>query len=63
MKNLRKLAILLLDDENGINAAAFAELSQELGAAGQHDILAAVGCQDDRYFISEIDAERLLAVV
>jgi hypothetical protein len=59
MKNLpRKLAILLLDDENGINEAAWTELLPLLDV----DIVDAAQCVGSRYFLNEDDAERLLAV-
>ncbi len=60
MKNLRKLAILLLDDENGINESAYNQLAADLAFAGHTDILNVVKCQDGRYFIGENDAERLM---
>lgn len=59
MKNLRKLAILLLDDENGINEAAYNELVPLLIESGDQDVLDAVNAQDGRFFIGETDAERL----
>jgi len=62
MKNLRTLAILLLDDENGINAAAYNELATQLAAEGHTDILNAVTAQDGRYYLGEDDAQDLLAV-
>jgi hypothetical protein len=63
MKNIRKLAILLLDDENGINEAAYNELATQLAAEGHNDILNAVTAQDDRYYLGEDDAQELLVVV
>ena len=75
MKNLRKLAILLLDDEHGINEAAYNELATQLADAGHTDILNAVkadaGHTDilnavkadaGRYYLGEDDAQDLLAV-
>ena len=62
MKNLRKLAILLLDDENGINEAAYNELAAELSAAGHTDILNAVTAQDGRFYLGEDDAQDLLRI-
>jgi len=62
MKNLRKLAILLLDDENGINEAAYNELATQLAEAGHTDILNAVTAQDGRYYLGEDDAQDLLGV-
>ena len=59
MKNIRLLAILLLDDENGINGLAYNALAAELAATGNDDILLAVRAQDGRYFIGEDDAESL----
>ncbi len=62
MKNLRTLAILLLDDANGINEAAFGELSKSLvEAGGNDDILSAVIAQDGRFYLGEDDAQDLLA--
>jgi hypothetical protein len=59
MKNIRQLAILLLDDENGINEAAFNELAPALVESGNQDVLDAVNAQDGRYFIGESDADAL----
>lgn len=59
MNNLRNLAILLLDDENGICDAAYNVLFPHLDS----DIVDAVRCQDNRYFLNEDDAERLKQVV
>jgi hypothetical protein len=58
MKNIRKVAILLLDDENGINESAFNELMADL----PNDILEAIQFVNGRYFLNEDDAERLMAV-
>jgi hypothetical protein len=62
MKNLRKLAILLLDDENGINKDAYRELAKELIAEGHTDIVNAVTAQNGRYYLGEDDAADLAAV-
>jgi len=62
MKNLRILAILLLDDENGINEQAFQQLAVELEIAGHTDILNAVNAQDGRFYLGEDDAADLLKV-
>jgi hypothetical protein len=62
MKNLRKLAILLLDDENGINEAAYNELATQLAEAGHTDILNAVKADAGRYYLGEDDAQDLLTV-
>lgn len=63
MKNIRTLAILLLDDEHGINEAAFQELQASLTLEpGNEDILNAVKAQDGRYYLGEDDAQDLLAV-
>jgi len=51
---LRKLAILLLDDENGINEEAYNELSAHLSKeAVNEDITNAVVSQDSRFFLNE----------
>jgi hypothetical protein len=63
MKNLRQLAILLLDDENGINESAYRVLAQELIAEGHPDIVNAVTAQDGRFFLGEQDAAELRKVV
>ena len=55
MNNIRNLAILLLDDEHGINEAAFNEMLPNL----DNDIVNVVECQNGRYFIGEDDAETL----
>ncbi len=60
MKNIRLLAILLLDDENGINGLAYNALAQALTESGNEDVLLAVRAQDGRYFIGEQDAAELL---
>ncbi len=62
MKNLRLLAILLLDDKNGINEAAYNELHTELVLAGYTDITSAVQAQDGRFYIGEDDAQDLLGI-
>ena len=62
MKNLRILAILLLDDENGINEQAFQQLAVELEIAGHTDILNAVNAQDGRFYLGEDDAQDLLTI-
>ena len=63
MKNIRTLAILLLNDEHGINESGFQKLEQLLLAesADNQDILNATKAQDGRYFIGEDDAQELLA--
>ena len=55
-KNIRLLAILLLDDQDGINEEAFNHLSSMLHETGNQDILDAVEANDDRYWIGEDDA-------
>jgi len=61
MKNLRTLAILLLDDENGINSEAYFLLEPMLHETGNQDILDVVECQHGRYYLGEDDAQDLLA--
>lgn len=62
MKNIRTLAILLLDDENGIPEAAFNELADFLVESDNTDILDVAVCVDGRVFINEGDAEKLAQI-
>jgi hypothetical protein len=51
---LRKLATLLLDDENGINEEAYNELSAHLSKeAVNEDITNAVEAMEGRFFLNE----------
>jgi hypothetical protein len=56
MKINRKTVILLLDDENGINEAAFNEMFPNIDS----DIIEVVQTDKGRYFLNETDAERLM---
>jgi len=58
MKNIRALAILLLDDEHGISDAAMEALVVALDGSHQ-DILDVVHCEQGRNFIHEDAAEIL----
>jgi len=58
-KNIRLLAILLLNDENGINSEAYEALASMLHEIGNQDILDAVEANNGRYWIGEDDAEDL----
>jgi hypothetical protein len=59
-KQIREFAIILLDDEQGINAKAYEALAKLLKETGSEDILSVVeGCKD-RYYLGEDDAEDLL---
>lgn len=58
-KNIRQLAILLLDDENGINSEAYEALASILHETGNQDILDAVEANNGRYWIGEDDAQAL----
>lgn len=55
MKNLRKLAILVLDDPNGISEGAFDELQNVLVESGAvySDIFDAVKCSEGRFYLPE----------
>lgn len=50
---LRKFAIRLLDDENGINEAAWIDLRDRLIERSFEDITNAVEAADGRYFLPE----------
>ena len=61
-KVIRKLAIKLLDDENGegINREAYVLLTMLMAASGNEDILKEVNEADNRAFIGEDFAEEEL---
>lgn len=56
---LRTLALAILNDEQGINSKAFYILESLLRSSGDVDILDAVKCDNDRFYISEATAEAL----
>ena len=59
-RQIREFAIIVLDDEQGINAKAYEALAKLLKETGSEDILSLVeGCKD-RYYLGEDDAEDLL---
>lgn len=61
-KTFRELAIKLLNDENGINSDAYRTL-EDIAFISPHnnnDIFNAVSAQDNRYFLNEDLAEKLL---
>ena len=58
---MRKLALLLLDDEHGINEKAYEELAAALVDSGNEDVLQAVDGADGRYYIGEDYAEEELS--
>jgi hypothetical protein len=62
MKNedIRELALLVLDDENGISEEAYNKLSGLLQEAECADILEAVDATDGRFYIGEDFAEEKL---
>ena len=55
-KKIRLLAILLLDDQDGINSEAYEQLAAMLHETSNQDILDAVEANGGRYWISEEDA-------
>tara|TARA_R110002126_G_scaffold253231_3_gene396275 strand:- start:1384 stop:1635 length:252 start_codon:yes stop_codon:yes gene_type:complete len=57
---LRKLAILVLDDEHGIAESAYNQLVDMLVNNECQDILDAVDGSDGRYYIGEDVAEQML---
>jgi len=60
-KAVRKMALLLLDEENGISKKAFELLSGMLVETENEDILDAVDMTEDRVYIGEDFAEEELA--
>lgn len=59
-RSMRKLAILLLDDDNGIKNEAYQTLSIMLVESGNDDILDAVDMTNNRAYIGEDYAEQEL---
>lgn len=57
-KQIRTLAIELLDDENGINAKGYDLLEDLLNETGNSDIVNAVDAQNGRFFLGEEVAEQ-----
>lgn len=58
-KKLRNLAILLLDDSNGIREDAYMALDEILIEIGSEDICDAVESSGNRFYLGENDAELL----
>ena len=59
----RNLALLLLDDEPGINRQAWKLLADLLEDNGDDDIVAAAQEKDGRYCLAHEEAMKLAAVV
>ena len=59
-KDLRKFALTLLDDENGIKEEAYINLIPILESAGFEDIMSMTDTQDNRTYIGEDFAEKQL---
>jgi hypothetical protein len=59
-KEIRLLAIRLLDDEDGINLKAARRLDEILRKSGNIDIADAVEIQQDRAFLNEGDVSSLI---
>lgn len=59
-KAVRKMALLLLDDDNGINLEAYGLLSAMLVESGNDDILDAVDVTESRAYVGEDFAEEEL---
>ena len=59
--SIRKLALLVLDDENGISTEAFKHLSTLLVLTNNEDIIGATDVTEDRAYIGEDYAEEELA--
>jgi len=58
---VRKMALLLLDDDNGINFEAYKFLHNLLVKSGSTDIIEAVDVTESRAYIGEDFAEEELA--
>lgn len=58
-QSLRKFAIDLLDDENGINDQAWDQLSDLLNINRDDDIVDAVKAQDGRWYLTSEKANEL----
>ena len=59
-KAIRKMALYLLDDENGISERAYVYLSGMLVESGNEDILQQVDATNGRFYIGEDYAEEEL---
>jgi hypothetical protein len=59
-KTIRKLAIITLDDENGVEEDKWSQWKNVLCLAGCSDIVNLVSASDSIYFLGENDAEELL---
>ena len=59
-KKIRKFALQVLDDENGIKKEAFETLADILFETGNGDIINAVDVTDEKAYIGEDRAEELL---
>ena len=59
----RNLALLLLDDEHGVNKQAWKLLADLLADNGDDDIVDAVQEKDGRYCLAHEEALKLAAVV
>ena len=62
-KQIRDLAIALLDDQDGINEAAYIQLSALLAETGNQDITQSVDATSGRYYLGEAVADELRNVV
>ena len=60
---IRKMALLLLDDNNGIDIEAYETLSEILAETCNGDILIAVEVSENSVFINEDFAEEELAKI
>ena len=60
---VRKMALLLLDDDNGINIEAYGFLSTMLVETGNEDVLDAVDVTDNRAYVGEDYAEEELKAI
>ena len=60
-KEIRNLAIALLDDQDGISNESYGQLANILIATGNEDIIASVTGAGNRFFITEEAAEVLRA--
>lgn len=58
-KQLRHLALLLLNSPHGINSEAYELLVSMLHVTGDYDILDVIATKDGYYFIGEDDFEDL----
>jgi len=60
---VRKMALLLLDDDDGINIEAYGFLSTMLVETGNEDVLDAVDIADNRAYVGEDYAEEELKAI